>query len=174
MGTDIHAFVEYQDKEDLSWYSFSIDELILRRDYTMFYILSEVRGYAPNSFSVKGKIPFEELSASLQDIRTMLISKIDDEYGEIGDCTLETAKKWQTEDNCRIHSLNSEIENWRVDDPDCHTDTWLSFAEYEQALHYYENYIHKAPFIEYLAVYAVMKTYQDAGFETRLVMWFDN
>jgi len=139
----------------------------------MFCILAEARSEAPNSFKPKGKIPFNELSTWVRSQRTYLIGEYKEEYGGFsGDCTLKDAIRYQKEFDCRIHYVNKNPIF--VDDPDSHNDTWLSYSEYAQALHYYEDYTKNSPPIGYLAVYAVMKTFNDAGYETRLVIWFDN
>ena len=176
MGTDIHAFVEYKVKNEgkTSWESFSADEILLERDYTMFNIIAEVRDEAPNSFSAKGKIPLNELSVHVRHRRTYLIGVDCEETGKLewGDCTLKDAKGYQKKNRCRIHYLGRHP--WRVDSPHLHTDTWLTFSEYEQVLHYYKDYEKEMPPIGYLAVYEVMKVYENAGYETRLVIFFDN
>lgn len=175
MGTDIHTFVEYKVKKEgkTSWESFSADAILLERDYTMFYIIAEVRSDAPNSFKAKGKIPIKELSVWVRDRRMELIGEYNEALGgSTADCTIEDAKRYKEKYGCRIHYVY-KTPIW-VDSPDYHTDTWLSFSEYEQALHYYRDYIKEMPPVGYLAVYEVMKVYENAGHETRLVIFFDN
>lgn len=175
MGTDIHAFIEYRERnngED-SWKSFSSDDLLLERDYTMFYILAEARGYAPNSFKAKGKIPINELSLFTRDSRFLFIIDFSEEnIINLSDCTIEEAVKYKEDYGCCIY-YEDNIPCW-VDDPDFHTDTWLSFSEYEQALFYYKDYTKEMPLVCYMAAYKSMETFENAGYETRLVIFFDN
>jgi hypothetical protein len=168
--------MEFKEKEKKShWLSFSADKILVERDYTMFYILAEARGYAPHSFKAKGKIPLNKLSGWVQNRRTIFIQDERDERDECYDaCTIEEALDWQKRHNCRIHYSDSSKKPYRVDSPDFHTDTWLSFDEYEQALNYYRDYTGQEPLHGYLAVYAAMKLYHDSGFKTRLVLCFDN
>jgi hypothetical protein len=175
MGADIHTFVEYKTKirGKNSWQSFSADELLMERDYTMFYILAEVGWECPNSFKAKGKIPFNKLSSWVKNRRTEKIGEYDKEYGGCtGDCTIEDAIGYKEKFGCRIHYVNKVP--YRVDSPDYHTDTWLTFSEYEQALKYYKDYTKEVPLKGYLALYEVMKVYHTAGYETRLIIYFDN
>lgn len=176
MGADIHVFLQYRGKTDnlLKWNSFSADEILFERDYAMFSILAEVRGTTPLSLKSRGKLPLNDLSHWIVDKRTLLINEEIEDYGVTGDCTLETATEWKKKYNCRIHHLDSKIKNWRVDNPDYHSDTWLSFEEYGQALQFYTDYTGKSPEIGYLATYAAMKVYHEGGYEPRLVIWFDN
>lgn len=175
MGTDIHAFIEYRErnKEENSWKSFSYDELLLERDYTMFYILAEARGDAPNSFKAKGKIPINELSEFTRDSRFLFIGKFSEEFEKsLGNCTIEEAIQYKENYGCNIYYVDN-IPRW-VDDPDFHTDTWLSFSEYEQALFFYKDYTKKMPLVCYMVTYKSMEAFENAGYETRLVIFFDN
>ena len=158
----------------IKWKSFSADNLLLERDYDMFSILAEVRGNIPFSFKSKGKIPLDDLSHWLVDKRTILIGKEIEDFETKGYCTLKTAKEWNKKYNCRIHQLNWKIKNWRVDSPDYHSDSWLTFQEYEQALQYYKDYMFASIPISYLSVYMAMKVFYEAEYEPRLVIWFDN
>jgi hypothetical protein len=130
----------------------------------MFYILAEARSYASHSFKAKGKIPFKELSIWARNRRTLYIS----------DCGLNEALQWNKENDCRLHYLGTVKQPLFVDSPDFHTDTWLSFAEYEKALEFYKLETNKKPSADYLAVYAAMKVFEQKNYVTRLVIWFDN
>jgi hypothetical protein len=165
MATDIHAFIEYRTNNSMKWLSFTADEIILSRDYTLFCILAGVRGYAPYTFKAKGKLSFEELSIWVQDCRTLYIGE---------ENSIEEALRWEKENDCRIYYSEIDKKSIFVDDPDWHTDTWLSLSEYEQALENYKEYTNKEPSSDYLAVLAAMKVFQNTGYETRLIIWFDN
>ena len=173
MGTGIHGFVEFRNKEknEKEWHSFSYDELFLRRDYVMFYILARVRSHAPHSFKPKGKIPVDEISDCVKEARMFYIED-DIRYSSLRSCTLEDALEYKKKYGCRIYKRDKKP--YLVDDPDYHTDSWLSFSEYEQALKYYTDYTKKKPFVDYVAVYEIMKVYENENYETRFVYFFDN
>jgi hypothetical protein len=136
----------------------------------MFYILAEARSYAKYAFKPKGKLPINELSVWVKDKRIYMIW----EYGGDRVCSLEDALKWNKEHNCRLHYEDSRQTPLYVDDPDGHTDTWLSFDEYGKALKYYKMETGEDISVDYLAVFEVMKVYEQANYDTRLVIWFDN
>lgn len=151
---------------------FSESELLLDRDYVMFHILAEARwSDSPNSFKPKGKIPIDELSVWVKDEITFYI-RDDDGYSSYRSCTLEDALRYKEEYSCEIYERDGKP--YLVDDPDLHTHSWLSFSEYEQALKYYTDYTKKKPLVSYLAVYEIMKVYENENYETRLVICFDN
>ena len=176
MGTDIHTFIEYkvQNNKKVSWRSFSDGAFWLERDYTMFYILAQVRSEkTPKSFKAKGKVPFNQISNSVRDGRMASIGEYNEEYGGcIRGYTKEQAIEFKKKFGCRIQYI-CKNPYW-VDEPDYHSDTWLTFSEYSQALQYYEDYTKETPPIGYLAVYEIMKVYENAGHETRLIVFFDN
>jgi len=169
MATDIHAFIEYKEKNEAQWISFSADEILLTKNYTLFRILAGTSSQTPKTFKAKGKLPFYELSVWVRDCRTLYIGE-DNERN----CTFEEALKWNKENDCRIQYSEVDRKPIFVDDPDWHTDTWLSLIEYKQALKYYKDITNEEPSADYLSILAVMNVFHNTGYETRLVIWFDN
>jgi hypothetical protein len=190
MGADIHMYVEYRDKkvakerdvrgEKPYWLAYG-DRVNPGRNYTMFAILSCVRGEYEESFQPKGKLPREMMSwgASSDAFMHIYPKKHEDKEWE-GFVTLEKATEWATWGRQII--LNENGEPTYIEHPDWHSHSWMSIEELEQA---YKIYAEKAsqewgeeitrPHVEWMALLASMKALEgDDENEVRVVFWFDN
>jgi len=171
MGRDIHVFLEYKHKFRKGWSSFSSGAIHLERNYFMFHIFygkgkpffGEDKSFF--CFEPKGKIPIEDLSTCARSKRIELVGR--------SKRAQKNAFKWNEKFGCRLFYC-SDGEIWSADCPDYHTDTWLAFVEYEKALGIYRQEIGDEPSADYMALYEAMEVFEQAGNETRLVIWFDN
>ena len=182
MGCDIHAFIEYRDKEDKReeayWEAFS-GELSLGRNYYMFGYLTNgnVRYGGVNlKFGVDPKGLPKDPSYEIKNNSRLWIT----EKGE-GDneTTLEKAEKWNKSLGCKIHydHWNDKSKPSHVDHPDLHSHSWLSLKEYKMILDAAikdQKKHHEWVNIQYKVIYDLMKSLDKNGMEVRLVFWFDN
>ena len=192
MGCDIHMYFEYTDNEtiekSLRGEKNGRGELIKPywrdiggrinpgRNYAMFGFLSKgVRSDFENGFEPKGLPPFDDLGYSSRNDSVLYIIK-NGEPGE-NEATLEHALKWTESGFYKIHYRGDEPA-W-VDHPDWHSHSWLTTAEYEQAINNYMEYAKDEEWgehvpAEYGAMLAAMKYLEVNGFTARVVFWFDN
>ena len=189
MGADIHMYIEYTYKSEITEYEKHLSEGIepdkLRnpywrdfggrinpgRNYIMFGILSEgVRYNTPNTFPAKG-LP-DDLGWSSRDDAFLYITE---KGGEENTCTMEQALRWTQSGHRKLINSIDGKPTW-VEHPDWHSHSWLTTEEYEKALEYYKDDKDNwgNPLIEYEAILAVMKSIESNGGVCRLVFWFDN
>jgi hypothetical protein len=195
MGADIHMYVEYIDKERLEksnkgekdsrgelikpyWRDFG-GRINPGRNYWMFGFLSRgVRSYFSNGIPSKGLPPFNEMGYYSRIDSVCYISEKSDNDDDDKSVTLETALKWAESGRCKIIEGSNGQPTW-VEHPDWHSHTWLTTDEYETAINNYKaecqssgDYLNTP--IEYVAILAAMKSFEENGYVARLVIWFDN
>jgi len=168
MGCDIHAYVEYKEKEDNSneyWWGFG-GQINPGRDYTMFGILAGVRYHPKKGFDPRG-IPNHHLSWAANDNLYLYIT----EDGEDDNSTtLEQAKLWGKE-----IIYDDDGKPFKVKHPDWHSHSWLTTKELAQAYKWYEEELGHKPGLEYRALLKLMKALEDNGKNKVIVVfWFDN
>jgi hypothetical protein len=130
MGCDIHAYLEFKRPQDERWVSFG-KQLSLGRNYRLFALLANVRGDGA-VIPPKG-IP-RDLGYHAQDAYLLWVT---DQYPD-GDGSTSTAKarRW----------VAQGISEWwtperkYVTDPDAHTPSWLTTAEYADVLRAYQEH----------------------------------
>lgn len=78
------------------------------------------------------------------------------------------------------------LDKYEEGKEDYHTESWLTFSELKQCMDYAKIEINKRRvesgyeelpqsfLYGYNAIYNYMKAFEDVGFETRIVFWFDN
>ena len=169
MGADIHAFVEFKEKNvKYDYWDCFGDEINLGRNYDMFGYLTD--GLVRSSEVLKCGIEprgLPEGKLSWDVMRRARLKITEDGCGE-NEVTLEKAKKW----GVKIYN-DSNGNPCEVDHPDWHNHSWLSYKELKAIL----SEIRRKRIgvgTAYKAVLAVMKTYEDDKYDTRLVFWFDN
>jgi hypothetical protein len=191
MGADIHMYLEYTTKEELEeyqrgerrdrhgnpakpyWRNFG-SRINPGRNYWMFGFLSKgVRTDFSDGLPAKGLPEFDEMGYYT---RIDSVSYISDEATSDNEVTLEKAMKW-AQSGCKLHKNSSGKPQW-VDHPDWHSHTWLTADEYEYAINKYKEYCESVGEIdnpiEYIALLSAMKTFEENGCATRLIIWFDN
>lgn len=172
MGCDIHMYIEYAKKEDdsskeIRWRDFG-GRINPGRNYRLFGIMSAgVRTDSEFNYEAKG-IPDGLAYASRNDHLMYISDKENDEY-----VTLELARSWEKY-GCKIINDSNGNPTW-VENPDHHSHSWLTTDEYEKALKFYNDNAEPGwveP--EYEAVLASMKRFEELGYNSRIVFWFDN
>lgn len=191
MGCDIHMYLEYTNKETLEkskegkkngngnpaktyWRNFG-GRINPGRNYWMFGFLSKgVRSNFSDGLPAKGLPEFDEMGYYSSNDSVCYIS--DEATSNNGYVTLEKAMKW-AQRGCKLHNNSSGKPQW-VDHPDWHSHTWLTAEEYEHAINKYKEYCESVGKIdnpiEYIALLSAMKTFEENGYATRLIIWFDN
>lgn len=168
MGCDIHLYVEYKKKGvgDRHWLGFG-NGFRLDRNYSMFGILSKgVRSEFKFSYPQRG-MPEDAGTTSLNDNRIFISETPSDEY-----VTLEKAKQYESH-GCKISYRESGEAIW-VTHPDWHSHSWLTLEEFKGAIESYTTAHPDHRPVDYEAVLASMKCFDDLGYDTRIVFWFDN
>lgn len=172
MGCDIHLYVEYKRKESENFKSFG-SKINPGRNYFMFGLLSKgVRSDNEDGFDAKGLPEFETMGYDARgDARTRIV---DDPSDEADECTLDQALSWAENGRRKIYEYNGKPDY--VDNPDWHSHSWLTSSEYSQIILKYnshpEAFNYKQP--EYEAVLAILNSFENNGFDSRVVFWFDN
>lgn len=168
MGCDIHVYVEYRSKkEGGQWDSFG-GRINPGRNYLLFGIMSNgVRSDPTFSFEVKG-MP-DDMAYSAKDDSLIFISDTPgDNY-----VTLEKARQWEKYGH-KIINNNAGEPTW-VEHPDWHSHSWLTTDEFEKAMSFYNKEANpKRVEPEYEALLSTMKRFEELGYNSRIVFWFDN
>jgi hypothetical protein len=164
MGCDIHAYIEYKakGKGNGNWRSFG-GRINPGRNYAIFGRLAQgVRTDGPAVVPLRG---FPEDAGFYAKDDALLFVTADgkgDNY-----CTIEDAQRWNPGKYIKIHD--------HVPHPDWHSHSWVSADELDRALGAaYADYPGNFPEPEYQAVLVCMRSFEQQGFDSRLVFWFDN
>lgn len=166
MGCDIHCYVEHRIKGNGEmWWSFG-GRINPGRNYQMFGLLAGVRVNIKPLVKPRG-LP-TDVGYSAQEDNQHYISDEPDE----NNVTLKQAEDWVRRGISQFVNGSSGQPVW-VTDPDWHTHSWLNPTEWEQALTTYDatNYPIQ---IEYVVLLKILKAFEEAGREARIVFWFDN
>lgn len=181
MSCDIHAFVEHRKKNpenqeyDGGWLTVFGSELSLSRNYDMFALLAGVRNLRRLKPIVEPRGIPKDLSW-LPDMKAYLT--ISEKFsGEPGYTSLRKAEEWHRQTGQKIEMRNGKP--WRVEYPDWHSHSWLTRKELKDVFAAYQKLINgsfqsEAFTADYRALLAAIDVYENLGFETRFVFWFDN
>jgi hypothetical protein len=164
MGCDIHAFIEYRNKDhdtnEWPWRSFS-GEICLGRFYDIFGLMAGVRGERPPLVQPRGMPEDASFIAEFQNS-----FRVSNEFDGVSrEVHPKTAEEWVSRGIS--HYLNDA--HTQVSDPDAHTHSWLTLPELKDVLKKRASYG-----CDYKAVVAAMASLEKNGMVTRLVFWFDN
>lgn len=160
MGCDIHCYIEYREKDSGRWRDFG-GRINPGRNYAVFERMAGVRGDTA-MFEPRG-LPENISHASQNDSRLYITN---DGAGD-DECSKENADRW-------IKSGCSKLvdEKW-VTNPDWHSHSWLTAQELESAVDAAQDkYGQSAQ--EYRAIIAAMRCFEELGYVSRVVFWFDN
>ena len=203
MGCDIHLYIEYRSKNNKTnnWNSFG-ERINPGRNYVLFALMADVRNYTEKKITVLVEprgMPDDAGHISKRDN----LLYITDTQGD-GCVTVETAKKWvESGSSTYVNSIHNDKPTW-VTHPDWHTHSWLNVSEYQSILGTYlelekkwhverveehaalvkskniqpNSWMYDPPKAniepEYQAVLASLSKFEELGFESRIVFWFDN
>ncbi len=162
MGCDIHIYPEYQIHGGWSSLATNVNP---GRDYELFTKLAGVRGDPKEALIPPRGVPADRsLMTKWGD--ELFIN--DETVNSEGCCSRASAERWVAQD------ISQWVDDRKasVTDPDHHTRSWLSTAEFRQALESPSAY--GEPRVEYWGLLAMLEEVQRRGHETRIVFWFDN
>lgn len=180
MGCDIHMMVQYRQKqtndEPVQWRSMFNNSINPGRNYRLFgRMVKGLRVDDPNGFEPRG-LPEDSINNTLFDWEMkynycyMVVDNENDCNGEGQYCTLDTAERW-------VKSGSSKWieENRWVSGPDWHSESWLTFKEFEECLDdvTFDTNGSFPPDPKYFFILAGMRELEKS-FDTRIVFWFDN
>lgn len=168
MGCDIHLFIEYKNHVG-NWVCFG-DEMNPGRMYEMFAKMAGVRDYEGiMKFKPRG-LP-ENYSSEVESGAHYFISEhVTDEY-EDRRVSPSKAEEMVSKGWAKRHPT----KDFYVTVSDWHNHSWLTADELESCMTDLNIPAeHEKWFVEYRAVVAAMRVFEKAGYETRVVFWFDN
>ena len=197
MGCNIHLKVltkyrmEGKDKElegqtPYSDYNF-LDGTYTNRDYRMYAKMANVRNYdwykEGEYFEPRGVFPY----ASEWNMRELLMYPVDTKnisednlVDELYDCSKEKVCTKERADEWLKKGYSKKVGNHHITDPDYHSYSWLTTAEYEKCLNEVTAEVDKStePYKSYpdpgwYALLAAMKELEKK-YDTVIVFAFDN
>lgn len=183
MGADIHAYVEYADfvtNEGKDYYK-SLTSNFGSRNYYLFGLMAGVRGPDGPVFEVRG-MPEGNLSYDTQEgYWTNVAPEAHPEWADTENWTSkDNADQWIS-NGYSVPEYDDKGVLKRVSVPDWHSHSWLTTDELEKVLVAYSEGVQRhwaaekgeAP-IEWQAILAAMKVFEQNGKKARVVFWFDN
>lgn len=140
MGCDIHCYIEYREKDvvNKSWSDFG-GRINPGRNYGLFRLMAGVRSYSSVGVLFEPKGLPEDLAYSANHDNFLYIT--DDEKcscGESNSASSKSAKMW-VEGGSSVYKKDREGKPTWVSNPDLHSHSWLSLAEYSQVLEAYKG-----------------------------------
>ena len=161
MGCDIHCFIEFKEQPHHDWTSFG-GQIRPGRDYNAFGTLAGVRNENEYEHIEPRGAPADIAYQAAEDFY-LYITK--DAKAANNEATEERAAEWVRNGYSRLVRDGKWITN-----PDAHSDTWLTLAEFKAAI----SRLSYGGSIQFRAMIGAMETLESNGAETRLVFWFDN
>ncbi len=186
MGCDIHRYLEYKDKNADHWYSTPISGQGFQ-NYALFGFLEEgVREiHNPEKYYIHEPVGLPE-DIGFHAKHDFYLT-VNDEYAskEYEKCiTKEKAEKYITDWPYLKVIKNKDDEIEKIQDPNWYGMTYIDLEEFDKIIESYKKYLIKEEdipekfidfyIIEIMATYNYMKTYNDCGYQTRIVYWFDS
>lgn len=169
MGCDIHCYIEYKSATGRSWSSFG-GRINPGRNYLMFGFMAGVRCDEMPHIPPRGAA--SDMAYKAADDNRLYISK--DCPESEGNCSPENAEQWVSRGISEYTDDRKEF----VTNPDWHSYSWLTPSEFrnslEQCLEYCASNSEPSDTCEYRAILAALQSFENQGFEARLVFWFDN
>lgn len=161
MGCDIHCYIEYKNKNDTRWRDFG-GRINPGRYYSIFSKMAGVRSYGDDPPVVPPRGRLTDMAYAARDDDQLYIT----DSNEDGCTAPDRAKEW-VDRGISTYINNHEGKPTWVTSPDHHSHSWLTAAEFQQALG-------ESALVEYTAMLAAMKHFEDTNHDCRLVFWFDN
>lgn len=157
MGCDIHCYIEYRYPKHDDWTSFG-GRINPGRNYGLFAKLAGVRNYDDVTPVAEPRGIPADMSDGTGRSYWMYVTEAPGD----GHCTPEVAKQYVQYGA----KYKDERENF-VSNPDWHSHSWLTPDEYAVA-------IGDSGEPEYDAILAAMRSFEENGFQARIVFWFDS
>lgn len=171
MGCDIHAYVEVSTwtRDGKDYWDCKIENAG-GRDYLMFGIMAGVRVDGVQEIETRGLPPFEDLSWRVQGAAFL---RVNDQFkDDEGYCSEEDAERYTGYGEMIFEGAGSQRF---VTHPDWHSRSWMTADELARCLGRYMLESKAGPYdLEWDAILAFMRTYEERGAKARLVFWFDN
>jgi hypothetical protein len=167
MGCDIHCYVEFKEKDSTHWHAFG-GRINPGRYYGIFTLMAGVRGNESEAMFQPRGLPSDVASEARGD-NQLFISVVK----ETNYVTPEQAEKWVESGSSKYVYANLSDDNkpaW-VTHPNWHSHSWLTADEFSKVI---EKAQKNCACVRYAAILAAMRTFEKAGYESRLVFWFDN
>lgn len=171
MGCGIHPHIEYTEYEDKDgkpiWWHWG--DFFFLRDYGLFAYMAGVRNYDKVTPVAEPRGVPNDMTFETKDAYTCLVAERDDEYAltrvDADGYVARGASTW----------LTSPDDTYpRISCPDWHTPSWLNADEFEAAINRAEQERSGKCNPNVHAALAVMRTFEKAGRQARIVFWFDN
>ena len=168
MGCDIHVMLEHRKRGTERWDALSYYAINPGRDYEKFSRLAGVRGDGEGFDVVDPRGMPSDPSWATSNEYWLFISE---EPGN-GEHYVkpDDANSWVKQGISVFRNDHEGKPTW-VSDPDQHTHTWLTLAEWKAAIGEPEK---EGWSMDWFALTAAAQYYEDNGHEARFVFWFDN
>jgi hypothetical protein len=161
-------YLEYRGPQYSGWCSYG-GRVNPGRHYGVFAKLADVRNqenWGIKPLEARG-FPEDSSYAAKGDNYMYICSDNSDNYDNA--CTREQAERWVK------HGSNYIGEDKKfVSHPDWHSHSWVTSKELKEALEDPNVQYEPKEDPGYAALLAQMEKYEELGFETRVVFWFDN
>ena len=163
MGCDIHCYIEYRKPDSKFWNDFG-GRINPGRHYAQFARMAGVRNYWEIDVKYPPRGYPADASFAARDDNHLYITQTEGD----GYVTPEQAEKWIAGGYSKyMKDCDGDENRSFVTNPDYHSHSWLSTEEFACTLSDLSD-------PEYLAILAAMRSFENQGFVTRLVFWFDN
>ena len=166
MGCDIHVYLEYKNRDqsgwNKDWNTLAFDGLFIQRDYTLFALMANVRNY-------DNITPVSEQKGIPSDINWATKNRY---YLHIDSKHLDLAKKWVNSGQSTILDAEGgrEVrEGDFISSPDWHNASYMDIKEVRAV-----NKRLPHGNASFKAVIGAMGALERAGYESRIVFFFDN
>lgn len=168
MGCNSHTYIEYRRKEhkDANWMSFLPYE-VDRRHYPLYAEMAGIRNYGDQITPIA---PPRGLPEDVgHDAKRGYYRRIDDKLasdGWPGYVSSDNAARWIS----KGISIFCPDDVDYISDPDVHSASWLTSAEFASAVREVAS-----DDVYWMAILAMVESVANTdGFECRVVFWFDN
>lgn len=165
MGADIHCYIEYRHKrqsDNEHWSSFG-GHINPGRNYELFGKIAGVRS-GGQMFPLRG-LPSPLGYKARGDYEIFVVDHETDLEGHV---SRDDADRWVANGSSRYTDERKVF----VTDPDAHSMTWLSSAEWRAVLES-GPFEWGEPDVDYFAMLAAMDEIERRGHTARVVIWFD-
>lgn len=169
MGCDIHCYIESAEPgEDPSyWYPFG-GRINPGRDYLMFSFLADVRIYGAEKLAVVEPRGLPDRTGYAVNTDAWCWVSDEDPDGE-GNCSTAQAERWVANGSSVWREGGRSVSN-----PDWHNHSWLTPAEWAQAIAKHREIGQFPARPAYHAIAAALNALEKSGQQARVIFWFDN